>query len=97
MTTFFQKGGAGSGRVAPYTAFLFVNFFFVPVSAKEKVAMKAEKPRGYSRLASANTLPAFLFDTRGTGDFGNLLANRRCSAAAKSPSARLWRAGKMKS
>ena len=32
--------------------------------AKKKAAMKAEKPRGYSRLASANSLPAFSFDER---------------------------------
>ena len=40
LTTFFQKGGAGSGRVAPYTPFLFANFFFAAPSCKEKVAME---------------------------------------------------------
>jgi hypothetical protein len=44
------------------TPFLFVNFFFAAPSCKEKVAMDVEKPRGYSRLASTNSLPAFLFD-----------------------------------
>jgi hypothetical protein len=44
------------------TPFLFANFFFAAPSCKEKVAMDVEKPRGYSRLASTNSLPAFLFD-----------------------------------
>ena len=47
------------------TPFLFANFFFAAPSCKEKVAMDVEKPRGYSRLASANSLPAFSFDERG--------------------------------
>jgi hypothetical protein len=46
------------------TPFLFANFFFAAPSCKEKVAMDVEKPRGYSRLASANSLPAFSFDER---------------------------------
>jgi hypothetical protein len=35
----FSKGGAGSGRVAPHTPFLFDNFFFAAPSDKEKVAL----------------------------------------------------------
>ena len=46
------------------TPFLFANFFFAAPSCKEKVAMDVEKPRGYSRLASASSLPAFSFDER---------------------------------
>ena len=34
-------------------------------SDKEKVAMEVEKLHGYSRFEGANSLPAFLFDTRG--------------------------------
>jgi hypothetical protein len=46
------------------TPFLFANFFFAAPSCKEKVAMDVEKPRGYSHLASTNSLPAFSFDER---------------------------------
>ena len=38
----FSKARAGSGRVAPYTPFLFDNFFFAAPSCKEKVAMELE-------------------------------------------------------
>ena len=61
----FQKR-AGLGAEPHNTPFLFDNFFFAAPSDKEKVAMEFEKPRGYSRFKCANSLPAFLFDTRGT-------------------------------
>ncbi|MBE6595883.1 MAG: hypothetical protein E7644_08815 [Ruminococcaceae bacterium] len=61
----FSKGG-GCGRRPQKTPFLFDNFFFAAHTCKEKVAMEAENSRGYSRLAPANSLPAFLFDTGGT-------------------------------
>ena len=63
LPRFFQKACAGSGRVAPYTPFLFCKLFSLRLfPTKKKAAKKAEKPSGYSRLASANSLPAFLFD-----------------------------------
>ena len=62
----FSKSGRGLGRSPIYTPFLFDNFFFASPSDKEKVAMEVENPRGYSRFEGANSLPAFLFDTRGT-------------------------------
>jgi len=48
------------------TPFLFDNFFFAAHTCKEKVAKKTERACGYSHLAFANSLPAFLFDTGGT-------------------------------
>jgi hypothetical protein len=59
----FSKG-RGCGQRPRKTPFLFANFFFAAPSCKEKVAMDVEKPRGYSRLASASSLPAFSFDER---------------------------------
>jgi len=56
----------GCGQRPQKTPFLFDNFFFAAHTCKEKVAMESERPRGYSHLASANSLPAFLFDTGGT-------------------------------
>jgi hypothetical protein len=47
------------------TAFLFCKLFSLRLlPAKKKATMKAEKPYGYSRLASASSLPAFSFDER---------------------------------
>jgi hypothetical protein len=47
------------------TAFLFCKLFSLRLlPAKKKAAMDAEKPRGYSRLASSTSLPAFSFDER---------------------------------
>ncbi|MBE6595584.1 MAG: hypothetical protein E7644_07275 [Ruminococcaceae bacterium] len=62
--TFLKVGGCG--RRPQKTPFLFDNFFFAAHTCKEKVAKESESPCGYSHLASANSLPAFLFDTRGT-------------------------------
>ena len=62
----FSKSGRGLGRSPIHTPFLFDNFFFAAPSDKEKVAMEVEKLRGYSRFKCANSLPAFLFETRGT-------------------------------
>ena len=47
------------------TAFLFCKLFSLRLlPAKKKATMKAERPCGYGRLASASSLPAFSFDER---------------------------------